>query len=250
MRRKLVAGNWKMHGARADNSALIEAILAAPKLESVDCVVCPPYVYLSDVARMLRGTAVRLGAQNVSAETHGAYTGEVSAAMLLDVGCQFVIVGHSERRALNHESDEDVARKFAAAHSRGLVPILCVGEQLAEREAGRCFDVVGRQLETVVALTGIASFGRAVVAYEPVWAIGTGRTASPAQAQEIHAFIRAQLAARDAKIAAGLQILYGGSVKAGNARELFTQKDVDGGLIGGASLKAEEFVNIVAAARG
>jgi triosephosphate isomerase len=250
MRRKLVAGNWKMHGARADNSALIEAILAAPKLESVDCVVCPPYVYLSDVARMLRGTAVRLGAQNVSAETHGAYTGEVSAAMLLDVGCHFVIVGHSERRALNHENDEDVARKFAAAHSRGLLPILCVGEQLAEREADRCFEVVGRQLEAVVALTGIASFGHAVVAYEPVWAIGTGRTASPAQAQEIHAFIRAQLAQRDAKIAAGLQILYGGSVKAGNARELFTQKDVDGGLIGGASLKAEEFVNIVAAARG
>jgi triosephosphate isomerase (TIM) len=250
MRRKLVAGNWKMHGARADNSALVEAILAAPKLESVDCVVCPPYVYLSDLARMLRGTAVRLGAQNVSAETHGAYTGEVSAAMLVDVGCQFVIVGHSERRTLNHENDEHVARKFAAAHSRGLVPILCVGEQLAEREADRCFEVVGRQLETVVALTGIASFGHAVVAYEPVWAIGTGRTASAAQAQEIHAFIRAQLAQRDAKIAAGLQILYGGSVKAGNARELFTQNDVDGGLIGGASLKAEEFVSIVAAARG
>jgi triosephosphate isomerase len=250
MRRKLVAGNWKMHGSRADNGALVEAILAAPKLESVDCVVCPPFVYLSDVARLLRGTAVWLGAQNVSAEAHGAYTGEVSAAMLKDVGCQYVIVGHSERRTLSHEGDEQVARKFAATQSRGLVPILCVGEQLPEREAGRCFDVVSRQLEAVVALTGIASFSSAVVAYEPVWAIGTGRTASPAQAQEVHAFIRARLAERDARIAAGLQILYGGSVKAGNARELFAQSDVDGGLIGGASLKAEEFLSIVAAARG
>jgi triosephosphate isomerase len=250
MRRKLVAGNWKMHGSRADNNALVDAILAAPKLESVECVVCPPYVYLGEVARQLRGTAVKLGAQNVSAETHGAYTGEVSAAMLKDVGCQFVIVGHSERRTLNHESDEQVARKFAAAQVRGLIPILCVGEQLPERESGRCFDVVGRQLEAVAALTGIASFGHAVMAYEPVWAIGTGRTASPAQAQEVHAFIRTRLAERDAKIAAGLQILYGGSVKAGNARELFAQTDVDGGLIGGASLKAEEFLSIVAAARG
>jgi triosephosphate isomerase len=213
-------------------------------------VLCPPFVYLSEIARLLRGTAVKLGAQNVSAEMHGAYTGEVSAAMLKDVGCQCVIVGHSERRTLYHETDEQVARKFAAAHSKGLVPILCVGEQLAEREADRCSEVVGRQLEAVVALTGIASFAHAVVAYEPVWAIGTGRTASPAQAQEVHAFIRARLAERDAKIAADLQILYGGSVKAGNARELFTQADVDGGLIGGASLKAEEFLSIVAAARG
>jgi triosephosphate isomerase len=250
MRRKLIAGNWKMHGSRADNGALVEAILAAPRLESVECVLCPPFVYLSEIARLLRGTAVKLGAQNVSAEMHGAYTGEVSAAMLNDVGCQCVIVGHSERRTLYHETDEQVARKFAAAHSKGLVPIVCVGEQLAEREADRCSEVVGRQLEAVVALTGIASFAHAVVAYEPVWAIGTGRTASPAQAQEVHAFIRARLAERDAKIAADLQILYGGSVKAGNARELFTQADVDGGLIGGASLKAEEFLSIVAAARG
>jgi triosephosphate isomerase len=250
MRRKLVAGNWKMHGSRADNSALIDAILSAPKLESVDCVVCPPFVYLSDIARLLRGSAVKLGAQNVSAEAHGAYTGEVAAAMLKDVGCEFVIVGHSERRQLYQESDEQIARKFAAAHSRHLSPILCVGEQLAEREAEHTYEVVGRQLEAVVALTGIASFAQAVVAYEPVWAIGTGRTASAQQAQEVHAFIRQRLAQRDAKIAAGLQILYGGSVKAGNARELFAQADVDGGLIGGASLKAEEFLSIVAAARG
>jgi triosephosphate isomerase len=250
MRRKLVAGNWKMHGSRADNSTLVEAILAAPKLESVDCVLCPPFVYLAEVARMLRGSSVRLGAQNVSAEAHGAYTGEVAASMLKDVGCEFVIVGHSERRHLYHESDEQVARKFAAGQSRQLLPILCVGEQLTERETDRTFEVVGRQLDVVVALTGIESFAHAVVAYEPVWAIGTGRTASPAQAQEVHAFIRQRLAARDAKIGGDLQILYGGSVKAGNARELFTQADVDGGLIGGASLKAEEFLSIVAAARG
>jgi triosephosphate isomerase (TIM) len=250
MRRKLVAGNWKMHGSRADNGPLIEAILAAPNLESVDCVVCPPFVYLSELARALRGAAVKLGAQNVHAEGQGAYTGEVSAAMLKDVGCHYVIVGHSERRALYGEDDVLVARKFAAAHARGLWPILCVGELLADRESGRCNEVVGRQLDAVVALTGIASFAQAVVAYEPVWAIGTGRTASPQQAQEVHAFIRQRLAQQDAKIAADLQILYGGSVKAGNARELFLQADVDGGLIGGASLKAEEFLSIVAAARG
>jgi triosephosphate isomerase len=250
MRRKLVAGNWKMHGSRADNGPLIEAILAAPYLESVDCVVCPPFVYLAELARLLRGAAVKLGAQNVAAEAQGAYTGEVSAAMLKDVGCQYVIVGHSERRALYAEDDVLVARKFAAAQSRGLLPILCVGELLADREAGRTHELVGRQLEAVVALTGIGSFAHAVVAYEPVWAIGTGRTASPQQAQDVHAFIRQRLAEQDAKIAADLQILYGGSVKAGNARELFLQTDVDGGLIGGASLKAEEFLSIVAAARG
>ena len=250
MRRKLVAGNWKMHGARADNGPLVEAILTAPNLESIDCVVCPPYVYLAELARLLRGAAVKLGAQNVCAEGQGAYTGEVSAAMLKDVGCLYVIVGHSERRALYGEDDVLVARKFAAAQSRALLPILCVGGLLADREAGRTHEVIGRQLDAVVALTGIDSFAHAVVAYEPVWAIGTGRTASPQQAQEVHAFIRGRLAALDAKIAAHLQILYGGSVKAGNARELFLQADVDGGLIGGASLKAEEFLSIVAAARG
>lgn len=250
MRRKLVAGNWKMHGSRTANGPLVDAILAAPELASVQCVICPPLVYLADIGRALRGTAVKLGAQTLCAEAHGAYTGEVSASMLKDVGCEYVIVGHSERRSLYGEDDELVARKFATAQSRGLLPILCIGEQLAERESGRCQEVLGRQLEAVVALTGIASFAQAVVAYEPVWAIGTGRTASAQQAQDVHAFIRERLAIRDAKIAAGLQILYGGSVKAGNARELFTQSDVDGGLIGGASLKAEEFLSIVAAARG
>jgi triosephosphate isomerase len=250
MRRKLVAGNWKMHGSRAENASLVEAILGSAQLERVDCVVCPPFVYLAEIARLLRGSAVKLGAQDVCAEPHGAHTGEVSAAMLKDVGCNYVIVGHSERRALYGEDDVLVARKFAVAISQGLHPILCLGEVLAERESGHTQDVVGRQLEAVVALTGIAGFAGAVIAYEPVWAIGTGRTASAEQAQEVHGFLRARLAQQDAKIAADLPILYGGSVKAGNARELFAQRDVDGGLIGGASLKAEEFLSIVAAARG
>jgi triosephosphate isomerase len=250
MRRKLVAGNWKMHGSRALNTPLLEAILASPQLERVDCVVCPPFVYLAEIARLLRGSAVRLGAQDVCAEAQGAYTGEVSAAMLHDVGCQCVIVGHSERRNLYGEDDLLVARKFAAALTQGLTPILCLGELLAEHEAGGTREVVGRQLEAVVSLTGIGAFAGAVIAYEPVWAIGTGRTASPEQAQQVHGFIRERLTQRDGKIAAALPILYGGSVKTGNARELFAQPDVDGGLIGGASLKAEEFLSIVAAARG
>jgi len=250
MRRKLVAANWKMHGSRADNAPLVEAVLGSRSLPDVECVLCPPFVYLSDVARLLRDTPVRLGAQDVCAEAGGAYTGEIAASMLRDVGCDYVIVGHSERRSLCGEDDALVARKFAAAQSRGMVPILCVGEQLAEREAGHTEQVVNRQLDAILALSGIASLARAVIAYEPVWAIGTGHNASPQQAGEVHAAVRARLARQDARIAAGLRILYGGSVKAGNARELFTQPDVDGGLIGGASLKAEEFLNILAAARG
>ena len=250
MRRKLVAANWKMHGSRAENGPLVEAILAAPSHPAVDCVLCPPFVYLTELARMLRDAAIKLGAQDVCAESVGAYTGEISAAMLRDVGCNYVIVGHSERRSLFGEGDVLVARKFAAAQARGLIPILCIGEQLIEREAGRTQEVICRQLDAVLALTGVSSLAHAVIAYEPVWAIGTGRTASPEQAEEVHGFIRRRLAEQDARIAAGLQILYGGSVKAGNARELFAQSDVDGGLIGGASLKAEEFLSILAAARG
>jgi triosephosphate isomerase (TIM) len=185
----------------------------------------------------------------VCADTQGAFTGEVSAAMLKDVGCEYAIVGHSERRLLYRESDQLVARKFASAHAKAMIPILCVGEQLAEREANRTAEVVSRQLDVVLDLCGPETLGRGVVAYEPVWAIGTGRTASPEQAQEVHALIRARIAARDAKIAASTRILYGGSVKAGNAAELFAMPDVDGGLIGGASLKAEEFLSILAAAR-
>jgi triosephosphate isomerase len=250
MRRPIVAGNWKMHGSRAENARLVEAITAQVSTEPVaECVVCPPFVYLYEVGRLLRESAVVLGAQDVCAEAQGAYTGEVSASMLKDVGCTYVIVGHSERRALFGEDDQLVARKYAATQSKGMTPILCVGEQLAERESGRTHEVVARQLDAVLQLCGADSFAQAVVAYEPVWAIGTGRNATPEQAQDVHAFIRERIAARNAKIGAEARILYGGSVKAGNAAELFAQPDVDGGLIGGASLKAEEFLAIVAAAR-
>ena len=248
MRRKVVAGNWKMHGSRAANKALIEAVLAGLGEADVSCVVCPPFVYLQDVQRLLRGESVVLGAQDVCAEAPGAHTGEVAAAMLADVGCEYVLVGHSERRAIYGESDTLVARKFAAAQAAGLTPLLCVGEQLGEREGGQTHAVVGRQLDAVSGLCGIAALARSIIAYEPVWAIGTGRTATPDQAQDVHAFIRGRIAAQDAKIGAELRILYGGSVKAGNAREIFAMPDVDGGLIGGASLKADEFVAIVAAA--
>ncbi len=249
MRRPIVAGNWKMHGSRADNARLVEELLArGPARPVAAAVICPPLVYLQEVGRLLRDSAFSLGAQDVCADTHGAFTGEVSAAMLKDVGCEYVIVGHSERRLLYRESDQLVARKFAAAHAKGLVPILCVGEQLAEREAGRTHEVVARQLDVVLELCGAGALEQGVLAYEPVWAIGTGRNATPEQAQDVHAFIRGRIGARDARIAAATRILYGGSVKAGNAAELFAMPDVDGGLIGGASLKADEFLNILTAA--
>ena len=239
-----------MHGSRTETARLIEELLArAPAAPAADCVICPPYVYLQEAGRLLRGSAFSLGAQDVCADTQGAFTGEVSAAMLKDVGCDYVIVGHSERRLMYRESDQLVARKFSAAQGKGLIPILCVGEQLAEREAGRCHEVIARQLDVVLELSGAGSLEHGVIAYEPVWAIGTGRNATPEQAQEVHAFIRTRVAARDARIAAATRILYGGSVKAGNAAELFAMPDVDGGLIGGASLKADEFLAILAAAR-
>jgi triosephosphate isomerase (TIM) len=239
-----------MHGSRADNTRLVEDLIGHfPAAPAALCVVCPPLVYLQDVARLLRGTAILLGAQTLCADAHGAFTGEVSAAMLKDVGCSYVIVGHSERRLIFRESDQTVARKFVAAQSQGLVPILCVGEQLEEREAERTHEIVARQLEAVLKLAGIESFAHAVLAYEPVWAIGTGRNATPEQAQAVHGFIRAQLVSRDAKIAVQTRLLYGGSVKAVNAAELFAMPDVDGGLIGGASLKADEFLAILSAAR-
>ena len=250
MRRPIVAGNWKMHGSRGETASLIEELLArAPAAPAATCVICPPFVYLYEACRLLRDSAFSLGAQDVCADTHGAFTGEVSAAMLKDVGCQYVIVGHSERRLLYRESDQLVARKFGTAYAKGLVPILCVGEQLADRDAGRTQEVIGRQLDAVLELCGAGSLGAGVIAYEPVWAIGTGRNATPAQAQEVHAFIRARIGERDAKIATATRILYGGSVKAGNAADLFAMPDVDGGLIGGASLKADEFLTILAAAR-
>jgi len=250
----MVAGNWKMYGSAAANATLVEGLrqgLASQggATAAVDTLVCPPFVYLATVASQLVDSGVALGAQNLCAETgQGAYTGEIAGQMLREVGCSHVIVGHSERRALYGESDELVARKYAAALAAGLTPILCVGETLQERDAGTTSAVVARQLDAVIAHCGLAALGQGLIAYEPVWAIGTGRTATPAQAQEVHAFIRGRIAEHDAIIAGSLRVLYGGSVKAGNARELFAMPDVDGGLVGGASLKAEEFVAIVAAA--
>ena len=214
----------------------------------IDISVFPPFVYLADTARRLRDGSMSVGAQDVCAEQSGAFTGEVAASMLRDVGCTQVIVGHSERRRVHHEDDALIARKFAAALAAGLTPVLCVGETLEEREADKTEAVIARQLDAVLAMNQIARFSGAVVAYEPVWAIGTGRTASPAQAQAVHAFVRSRIARQNANIAGQTRILYGGSVKAANAAELFSMPDVDGGLVGGASLIADEFYEICAAA--
>lgn len=248
MRRKFVAGNWKMHGNLADNDALLDAILAGVGEVKAEVAVCVPFPYLAQAKAKLAGSKVAWGAQNLSQHAKGAYTGEVSALMLNDFECKYVIVGHSERRALYGESDAVVAEKYAAAQTAGLVPILCVGETLEEREAGVTEQVVGRQLDAILNKSGVISLANAVIAYEPVWAIGTGKTATPEQAQAVHAFIRAKIRALDADIAEHLVILYGGSVKASNAADLFAQPDIDGGLIGGASLNAEEFLAICRAA--
>ncbi|HTC51856.1 MAG TPA: triose-phosphate isomerase [Steroidobacteraceae bacterium] len=250
MRQPLVAGNWKMHGSRVDNAARIHLVAERFPNTDVACAVCPPYVYLAQVGELLSAAElpIALGAQDVSAELRGAYTGQVSASMLQDLGCGFVIVGHSERRQYLGEDDQLVARKFEVVRTTQMTPILCVGESLQERQQGRTLEVIGRQLNAVLERSGAGAFGAGVVAYEPCWAIGTGMTASPEQAQEVHAFIRGHLAQQDAKIADEVRILYGGSVNAGNAAQLFAMPDVDGGLIGGASLKAEEFLAILAAA--
>jgi triosephosphate isomerase len=244
MRRKLVAGNWKMHGNLAENETLLFGVLAGMAGVKAGVAVCVPFPYLAQAQAKLAGSAIAWGAQNMSQHAKGAFTGEVSAAMLKDFGCAYVIVGHSERRALYGESDEVVAEKFAAAQAAGLTPILCVGETLDEREGGITETVVGRQLDAVIAKSGVAALARAVVAYEPVWAIGTGKTASPEQAQAVHAFIRGKVRALDAAVADGLIIQYGGSMKPNNAAELLGQPDIDGGLIGGAALNAEEFLAI------
>ena len=246
MRKKLVAGNWKMHGSLAENATLLSAL--KPALAGIDAVVCVPFPYLAQAQAELAGSSIAWGAQNLSDQAKGAFTGEVSAAMLLDFGCKYVIVGHSERRSLYGESDALVASKYMAAQAAGLTPILCVGESLEERESGVTEAVVARQLDAVINTAGVASLAKAVLAYEPVWAIGTGITASPEQAQAVHAFIRGKIAALDASVADQLIIQYGGSVKASNAAELMVQPDIDGGLIGGASLVAEEFVAICQAA--
>ena len=285
MRSPLVAGNWKMHGSRGANAVLLEALLAGlPGIGAMECAVFAPFPYLGEIAQSLRGSRpgfgtqdpqlglgaqdprlgfgtqdprlglgaqdprLGLGAQDLSEFDSGAYTGEVSGQMLAEVGCAYVLVGHSERRALFGDSDERVAAKFVAALKAGLVPVLCVGETLSEREAGSTEQVVGRQLGAALQAAGVGALERAVVAYEPVWAIGTGRTASSEQAQQAHAFLRGRIAQSDARVAAGVRILYGGSVKPGNAAELFAMPDVDGGLIGGASLVASDFLAICQAA--
>lgn len=238
-----------MHGGLASNRLLLEAVVAGMAgVSGVDATVCVPFPYLAQAQSLLAGTKVAWGAQSVSEHAQGAYTGEVSVVMLRDFSCRHVIVGHSERRAIFGETDVIVAEKFAAALAGDLCPILCVGETLAQREAGQTMAVVATQLDAVLQRVGIAAFAHAVVAYEPVWAIGTGLTASPAQAQEVHAAIRTQLATADGLVASGVQILYGGSVKPQNAGELFSMDDIDGGLIGGASLVADDFLAICRAA--
>jgi triosephosphate isomerase len=250
MRRKLVAGNWKMHGSLAGNRDLLQSLVQAlGKGGKADCAVCVPYPYLAQTQELLKGTAIAWGAQNLSEHVQGAYTGEVSAAMLNEFGCRYVLVGHSERRSLYGEGNEVVAQKFVAAVKAGLTPVLCLGETLDQREGGVTENVVAAQLDAVIQAVGLSAFASAVIAYEPVWAIGTGRTATPEQAQEVHAFIRGRLAHQgDAALAQKTCILYGGSVKAQNAAELFGMADIDGGLIGGASLVAKDFLAICDAA--
>lgn len=248
MRRKLVVGNWKMHGSQES----VNSLLSGLKLLDVDagCVaVCPPFIFIPAAVSALNGSSVAIGAQNVSAYEQGAYTGEISASMLRQAGCEYVIIGHSERREQWRESDQQLADKYIASQVQGLTPILCLGESLEQRESGSALDFIERQLRSVIDIVGVESFSRAVIAYEPIWAIGTGVTASPEQAQEVHAHIRTVIAAIDAVVAEKIQILYGGSVNAGNAAELFSQQDVDGALVGGASLKVDDFASIVAAAK-
>jgi triosephosphate isomerase len=249
MREFLVAGNWKMNGSTAANDALVSGIVAGvPDGDGVCLLVCPPFPYLATVAGLVSGSKVALGAQNVSEHESGAFTGETAPSMLKDVGCRYVIVGHSERRAIYGETSVQVAAKFQAALAAGLTPILCVGETLEEREAGATEQVIDEQLDAVLSLSGADSFGGAVIAYEPVWAIGTGMTASPEQAQDVHKHIRARLAGHDTDLAEKVQILYGGSMKGENAPGLLSMPDIDGGLIGGASLKANDFLAIANAA--
>lgn len=254
MRQGLVAGNWKMNASSEAVSSLMEGIVAGmATVDNVEVVVCPPFPYLSQVAGLVGdGASIGVGAQNICLVSGtGAYTGEVSDQMLKDIGCQYVIVGHSERRSLYGETDAVVAEKYDVVHAAGMTPILCVGESLEERESGQTEAVVARQLDALLdSKAGVAGLASAVIAYEPVWAIGTGMTATPEQAQDVHAFIRQRIAERDAGIAEGLRLLYGGSVKGSNAEELFAKPDIDGGLIGGASLMADDFLAICRAAKG
>lgn len=250
MRQTLVAGNWKMNGSLASVSELMAGLVAGVKdLSGVEVAVCPSSVYLDRVAGLIGDASISLGAQTVSEYECGAYTGENSVAMLKELGCRYVIVGHSERRSLFAESDAQVVAKFKATKAASLKPILCVGETLSEREQGRAGSVIGSQIGAVIETLGVTAFDDAVIAYEPVWAIGTGKTATKEQAQEIHAAIRAQVAEQDSELAQRLPILYGGSVNASNAKELFSMADIDGGLVGGASLKVDDFLAICHAAQ-
>jgi triosephosphate isomerase len=249
MRRILVAGNWKMHGSRPMVNDLLETLRSRTTgEESAELAVFPPFPYLQRTRKILQGSPITWGAQTLNPAPQGAYTGEVSASMLLDFGCRFVLVGHSERRSLYRESDEDVALRFEAAQQAGLEPVLCVGETLEEREGGQTEWVVARQLDAVINRCGIDAFDSATIAYEPVWAIGTGKTATPDIAQAVHGFIRDKLGKCDGIISSQIRILYGGSVNSSNAADLFAQDDIDGGLVGGASLQAEEFLAIREAA--
>ena len=249
MRQTLIAGNWKMNGSRASIKELLDGVKAGSgDVKSAEMAVCAPFPYLADVESLLSGSTISWGAQNLSIEEKGAFTGETSASMILDFACKYVIVGHSERRTLYGEDDALVAQKYAVARKAGLKPILCVGETLEEREQNITEDVVARQINALIDLEGVAALADGVIAYEPVWAIGTGKTATPEQAQDVHAFIRELVAKQDAGVAEKVQILYGGSMNPGNAEELLAQSDIDGGLIGGASLKADDFLAIGKAA--
>jgi triosephosphate isomerase len=244
MRQSLVVGNWKMNGTRASAELLAKGIIAGLGSNNAGIAVCVPYVYLASIGELVKNTRLALGAQNVADKPSGAFTGEISAAMLSELDCKYAIVGHSERRSYYGDTNESVAARFCQAHEKGIIPILCVGETLEQREQNQTFAVINEQLDAVINLAGIASFDTAVIAYEPVWAIGTGKTATDEQAQEVHQYIRKYIAAKDQAIADKIQILYGGSAKPENAKGLFAMPDIDGGLIGGASLDAESFLKI------
>ena len=248
MRQPLVAGNWKLNGSLKSVSALVSRIRAQMSIvRDTEVAVCPPFIYLQHVRQLLKGSGISLGAQDCSDQAKGAYTGEVSASMIREFGCTYVIVGHSERRHIYGESNAFVAAKFVQVRDNNLIPILCVGETLEEREQEQTEAVIARQLDAVLKRSGIGAFGNAIIAYEPVWAIGTGKTATPGQAQQVHAFVRSRLKEQDERISCQIRILYGGSMKPENARALMQEEDIDGGLIGGASLKAEDFIAITTA---
>lgn len=249
MRRPLVAGNWKMNGSSESTMNLVNGIAdGRSEVTNAEVLICPPFILIPRAADAINGRDISLGAQDLDINDSGAFTGQISASMLVDAGCKYVLVGHSERRAIYGESDQDVASKFKVAQIGGLIPVLCVGETLEEREAGNTESVVARQLQAVIDVVGIDGLANSVVAYEPVWAIGTGMTATPEQAQDVHKFIRAMLSTLNSDIAENMQILYGGSMNAGNADDLIGMQDIDGGLIGGAALQADSFLAICKAA--